>query len=290
MGFKSKEATYEPLVSDEARFSQSSDGLESQEGKPMLRRSFQRTSSRLSSWAKAGGTALAVLNTILLISIIVVLSLSPHEKECSEVQCAAKTSYYSPLLEEDSGAIEYETRRFQGALEHHSIYKGAPNKELDAAWEELTHMNNSGVSGEVIDRIGKSRVAVKYPESQGGQYDVGIEVFHHMHCLNIIRQYTYKEYYFRAENRPLSFTDSEPIIRAHLDHCIEMLREALLCHGDVGIITYNWVHPWGIYPDFSTQHKCRRLDKIVAWADKHALPAEDPEPDENTVWLKGPPQ
>lgn len=93
MGFKSKETTYEPLVSDEARFSQSSDSLENQEGKPMLRRSFQR-SSRLGSWAKASGTALAVLNTLLLISIIVVLSLSQHEKECSEVQCAAKTSYY----------------------------------------------------------------------------------------------------------------------------------------------------------------------------------------------------
>ncbi|KAF3070827.1 hypothetical protein GL218_00216 [Daldinia childiae] len=289
MDFKSKEATYEPLVSDEARFSQSSDSLESQEGKPMLRRSFQR-SSRLTSWAKASGTVLAVLNTILLLSIIAVLSLSKHEKECSEVQCAAKTSYYSPLLEEDAGAIEYEFRRFQGALEHRSIYKGTPNKELDAAWEEITHMNNSGVNGEVIDRIGKSRISVKYPESQGGQYDVGIEVFHHLHCLNILRQYTYKEYYFRPENRPKSFTDSEPVMRLHLDHCIEMLREVLICHGDVGIITYNWVQPWGLYPDFSTYHKCRRLDKIVDWADKHALPAEDPEPDENTVWLKGPPQ
>ncbi|KAI1802302.1 hypothetical protein F4811DRAFT_554920 [Daldinia bambusicola] len=290
MGFKSKETTYEPLVSDEIRFSQSSDSLESQEEKPMLRRRFQRTTSRFASWVKTGSAVLAVINTILLVTIVVILSLYQHEKECSEIQCAAKTSYYSPLLEEDSGAIEYEVRRFKGALEHTSIYKGAPNKELDAAWEALTHMNNSGVSGEVIDRIGKSRDAVKYPDSQGGQYDVGIEVFHHMHCLNIIRQYTYKEYYFRAENRPMSFTDSEPVIRAHLDHCIEMLREALLCHGDVGIITYNWVKPWGIYPDFSTQHKCRKLDKIVAWADKNALPAEDPEPDENTVWLPGPPQ
>jgi hypothetical protein len=44
-------------------------------------------------------------------------------------------------------------------------------------------VNNSGVGGDTIDRIGKSRIAVKYPEDQGGKYDVGIEVFHHMHCL-----------------------------------------------------------------------------------------------------------
>ncbi|KAI8960875.1 hypothetical protein F5Y11DRAFT_349076 [Daldinia sp. FL1419] len=290
MGFQPKKPTYEPLASDEARFSQSSDNFESHEDKPMLGRHFRRTSSRIASLAKASGTALALLNTILLVSLIAVVSLPRQEKECSERQCAAKTSYYSPLLEEDSGAIEYETHRFQGALEHQSIYKGTPNKALDAAWDELVHTNNSGVDGEVIDRIGKSRISVKYPESQGGKYNIGIEVFHHLHCLNIIRQYTYRDYYNRSENRPLSFTDSEPIIRSHIDHCIEMLRQVLICHGDVGIVTYNWVHPWGLYPDFSTNHKCRKLDNIVAWADKNALPVDDPEPDENTVWLKGPPQ
>ncbi|KAI2464590.1 hypothetical protein F4781DRAFT_66371 [Annulohypoxylon bovei var. microspora] len=292
MGFQSKEKAYDPLVSDETRRSQSSDGLESQEeDRAMLSRHFKQRSSRLASWVRAGGKALTVVNTILLISIIVVLSLSHSESgQCSEVECAAKTSQYSPLLEKDSGAIEYETRRFRGALEHQSVYKGTPNKALDEAWTVLTHMNNSGVGGDVIDKIGKSRIAVKYPESQGGKYDVGIEVFHHMHCLNIIRQYTYKEYYFKPENRPNSFTDSEHIIRAHIDHCIEMLREVLLCQGDVGIITYNWVKPWGIYPDFSTEHKCRKLDKIMEWADKNALPSDDPEPDETTVYLPGPPQ
>lgn len=107
---------------------------------------------------------------------------------------------------------------------------------------------------------------------------------------NLIRQYTYREYYNRPENRPLGFTDSEAVIRAHIDHCIEMLRQALMCHGDVGIITYNWVKPWGIYPDFSTNHKCRKFEKIVEWADRHALPVDDPEPDEKTVYLPGPPQ
>ncbi|KAI1412369.1 hypothetical protein F5Y13DRAFT_200002 [Hypoxylon sp. FL1857] len=287
MGFQSKEQAYDPLVSEETRLSQSSDGLESQEeGKAMLARHFKRRSSRLAFWAKTGGRALAVINTILLIAIIVVLSISHDEKaRCSEVECARMTSHYSTLLEDGADVIEYETRRFRGALEHQSIYKGTPNKALDEAWTVLTHMNNSGVPGEVIDRIGKSRIAVKYPESQGGQYDIGIEVFHHMHCLNIIRQYTYKEYYLygERENRPNSFTDPEHIIRAHIDHCIEMLREVLLCQD-------NWVKPWGIYPDFSTEHKCRKLDKIVAWADKHALPDEDPEPDEDTVYLPGPPQ
>lgn len=28
---------------------------------------------------------------------------------------------------------------FQGALEHKSIYKGTPNKDLDKAWAFITH-------------------------------------------------------------------------------------------------------------------------------------------------------
>ncbi|KAI9736472.1 MAG: hypothetical protein M1818_006206 [Claussenomyces sp. TS43310] len=290
MAFNSKEAVYQPVAFKEAESPRTSESIESEDDNTTLLRRLPCRPSRLASWARASGITLAVINTIILISILGVVSVNRHNKECSEFECAAKNSFYSPLLEEGSGAIEYENVMFQGALEYKSIYKGPPNPELDAAWKVLQHMNNSGVAGDTIDRIGKSRIAVKYPEEQGGKYDVGIEVFHHMHCLNIIRQYTYREYYNHTATRPGSFTDSEPTIRLHIDHCIEMLRQALLCHGDVGIITYNWVEPWGIYPDFSTMHKCRKLGPIMDWANKHALPDEDPEPDSGTVWLSKPPQ
>lgn len=91
-------------------------------------------------------------------------------------------------------------------MEDQNLYKGAPNHGLDGAWENLLHSkyclslngvtstldlqlirktkgNGSVVDVEVIDRIGKSRDAVKYPKAQGGQYYVDIEVFHQMRCL-----------------------------------------------------------------------------------------------------------
>ena len=89
---------------------------------------------------------------------------------------------------------------------------------------------------------------------------------------------------------PQEFTDPEDIIRAHVDHCIDMLRQAFLCQGDVGIITYKWVEDFGIYPNFSTKHKCRKIDKIVEWADRHSTPVEDPSQVADTVWLANPPQ
>lgn len=100
--------------------------------------------------------------------------------------------------------------------------------------------------------------------------------------------FTYREYYDLPENRPAEFTDPEDILRAHVDHCIDMLRQTLACQGDVGIVTSNWVRGFEQYPDFSTWHKCRKLDKIINWLDTNRLPY-NPEPNEESVWYDEPP-
>jgi len=54
--------------------------------------------------------------------------------------------------------------------------------------------------------------------------------------------------------------------RRAVDHCIEMLRQVLMCSSDLGIITYNFVsfrpEAW---PDFNTVHQCRDFEKVVNW-------------------------
>jgi hypothetical protein len=39
------------------------------------------------------------------------------------------------------------------------------------------------VPGEVLNSIHKSPNAVHYSKEEGGQYMIGVEVFHQMHCL-----------------------------------------------------------------------------------------------------------
>ncbi|KAI1074525.1 hypothetical protein F5B20DRAFT_432849 [Whalleya microplaca] len=315
MNEESKEtASYGPLYSD-VRLSLSSGSIHDYDSKdgllPRLYR-FREGSSHWRTVLKVLAVASGVANLVFLGLIVVLTGSKPTQCQCTDVECAAKTSFYSPLLEPDSNAIEYEVVVFGGALEYESVYKGTPNEKLDDAWTWITHMNNSGVDGEVVDRIGKSRIAVKYAEEQGGMYDVGVEVFHQLHCLvslysapmspylglgevhrngqNLIRKYTYRTYYDLPENKPTEFTDSEPVLRSHVDHCIDMLRQVLMCQADVGIVTYNWVEGWAdAYPDFSTQHKCRKFDRIVAWADQHSTPVEDPTVGPDSVFLPRPP-
>ncbi|KAI2613449.1 hypothetical protein GGR54DRAFT_328969 [Hypoxylon sp. NC1633] len=291
MNPESEQATlYGPLYSDASSMVSLGSTHEYKPKRGFFRR-FRTPSRDWVSGHAVVATALVFINALLLSAVLIAVTSHQSTKcECTDTQCAAQTSFFSPLLEPDAGVIEYEVVMFGGALEYESVYKGTPNPELDEAWTKLTHLNNSGVGGEVIDRIGKSRIAVKYSEEEGGMYDVGIEVFHHLHCLNLLRKYTYRSYYDRPENRPTEFTDSEPVLRAHVDHCVDMLRQAIMCQGDVGIVTYNWVEGWSeAYPDFSTQHKCRKFDRIVEWADRYATPVQDPIIGPDSVILPRPP-
>jgi len=90
-----------------------------------------------------------------------------------------------------------------------------------------------------------------------------LEFGHQMHCLNVIRKHTYLEYYDFEKN----WLEKDPeFYRIHLDHCIEMLRQLIMCTGDVGLITFDWVEGRDIpYPDFNTVHKCRDFDSLLEW-------------------------
>lgn len=54
-----------------------------------------------------------------------------------------------------------------------------------------------------------------------------------------------------------------------LDHCIDYLREFIMCVGDASIHTYYWVEgrdfPW---PDFEVERKCRRWQSLSEYANE----------------------
>jgi len=57
------------------------------------------------------------------------------------------------------------------------------------------------------------------------------------------------------------------------DHCVEILRQNLMCVADTGVITYEWVEGFSDpYPDFNTLHKCRNFGKILDWVYDHEIP------------------
>lgn len=177
-------------------------------------------------------------------------------------------SAFSPALE----AVEYLDVKFNGSVYHQSIYKGQPNPELDAAWDKLVFRTKpTPISSEILHKLKKSDSPslVKFPDEDGRGYHTTLELTHEIHCLNMLRKATYYEYY---EATDPAIQEGPVYYRLHLDHCIEMLRQRIMCTGDVGLITSHWVKGHKLpYPDFNTWHRCRNVDKIWAWNDEHAV-------------------
>ncbi|KAF8907012.1 hypothetical protein CPB84DRAFT_1769237 [Gymnopilus junonius] len=178
---------------------------------------------------------------------------------------------YSPANE----AVEYlnSLTTFNGTFNHPSEFRGHPTPEIDAAWMRISQgVKPTRLTLEQVLKVGKkdSPSKVKFRDEDGGGYMASMEVTHQLHCLNMLRKYTYHEYY---ETFDPSFTEAKPeVFRTHLDHCVEILRQNLMCSADVGMITYEWVKGFSEpYPDFNTKHQCRNFDKILEWGYKQAV-------------------
>lgn len=46
----------------------------------------------------------------------------------------------------------------------------------------------------------KTHLRAKHPKTGVEGYRVGLEVFHQLHCINLLRQVTYKDYYTELGN------------------------------------------------------------------------------------------
>lgn len=63
--------------------------------------------------------------------------------------------------------------------------------------------------------------------SENGKIAAGLEVHHNLHCLDMIRQYTYKDEYDYTQHATF-WNMTDVFIRKHLDHCIDALRIRLM--------------------------------------------------------------
>ncbi|KAI8633234.1 hypothetical protein F5Y19DRAFT_490409 [Xylariaceae sp. FL1651] len=154
---------------------------------------------------------------------------------------------------DDNGTL---VRTHPGSIE----YVGNPSPEIDAAWEHL-------IFGEAIDLKGDEAKTIEGTTFQksDGWWVLGLEVFHHLHCLNMVRKALHLDYYGINE-------DSMERYNTHIEHCIDSIRQALMCTSDIT----PWPVEWNTRyhrprPNFITApHTCRNFEKLRDWAHEHA--------------------
>ena len=74
--------------------------------------------------------------------------------------------------------------------------------------------------------------------------------------------------------------NSEYIVQVHATHCLDMLRQVLMCNPDVGVLGQVWWQPEGdlqpmAFVDFNTKHRCRDYEGVRTWAEAHQMPPEE---------------
>ncbi|TVY18826.1 Cyclochlorotine biosynthesis protein O, partial [Lachnellula arida] len=166
-----------------------------------------------------------------------------------------------------------EPRNLDAAIAQTNKYRGIPSPEIDAAWMKIGLGTQAiRLFDDDLKRLNKSDEPMKplhrIPEEFGGGFLGMLEVFHLLHCLDSLRKASYKEYYMQE------WIDvGEGAKRIHDDHCIDMLREYIMCTADVTPITFYDTLAFPSrklpMPDFSTRHTCRDFDAILEWNENN---------------------
>lgn len=123
------------------------------------------------------------------------LILSPP----NNCNCLEETSNWSPALQIYKDDNKLTAQRFNGALRTTNSFRGPPSQEIDNAWDAITLAPGVLVrlSREEVEKANVSEVeyAAKFTVEMGGGYMAGLEVFHELHCLNMLRKATNLAYY-----------------------------------------------------------------------------------------------
>jgi len=143
-----------------------------------------------------------------------------------------------------------------------SPFRGEPRDELHDAWSGLLQYHNIRATESDLHKINRTSLPLN---DEAGGYLVTLDVFHQIHCLNQLRQQVYHEHYYPEDW-------NSPKRMMHADHCIDLLRQVLMCRGDLSLLTYSWIdgyqRPW---PEYSVAHTCHNWDNVMKWASENYI-------------------
>jgi hypothetical protein len=155
------------------------------------------------------------------------------------------------------------------------------------------------VPEEGAEQWGLQPAMVKRKQDQGGGFAVLVEGFHHLHCLNLLRQATWFNYDYYRDLGEGPFVNEENILKVHVSkfghlffcsrfpsvvyhsvekqltvraaHCMDILRQQLMCTVDTSVFGQWFVEDVGAFVDFNTVHRCKNFEDIKDWVVSHQL-------------------
>ncbi|KAK4107279.1 hypothetical protein N656DRAFT_833177 [Canariomyces notabilis] len=165
---------------------------------------------------------------------------------------------YTPAKE----AIKYQVTKFDGSLGLRTKYTGPPRPETEDAWGALFKHYNIRFTADEIRKLNRSEDPKPIELREGGGYFGQLSAYHHLHCLKMLRLVVWHDAY------NVSIND----LRGHADHCIDDIRQAIMCQPDLSVVTF-WWHPQKRKPmaNFHLDQTCVDWGKLDEWAAKRSF-------------------
>ncbi|KAI1357502.1 hypothetical protein F5Y08DRAFT_159559 [Xylaria arbuscula] len=140
--------------------------------------------------------------------------------------------------------VASEWFNFPGMVETEFIYQKsfalAPGNESDASWQAI-----------FPEGLG----FVQHPEI--APEPMGLSVFHQLHCLDGLR----RGYWGAGHGAPHGSHEEH----SHVRHCIDYIRQSLMCHADTNLEPINF--ELGGVTGFDSPRRCRDIAKVKEWAE-----------------------
>ncbi|KAK0122265.1 hypothetical protein ONS95_010515 [Cadophora gregata] len=206
-----------------------------------------------------------LLHGILLSAILTLLIWGGIKAEPDSSAGAGFQRIYSPLW----NTVVYSPKIYDHAdfesKGSSSPFKGYPMPELDQAWAGILNHSLVLIDEDAMNALGQpTHNAKRY----GDKYFAYIDVFHQLHCLDLVRKYIFRGYYPSY----IAFQDTEERILFHVDHCMDIIRQKIMCDSDIDVIVYTDHGDEGKQPKarFDITHMCRDFEAIQQWTFDNA--------------------
>ncbi|KAE9409717.1 hypothetical protein BT96DRAFT_806673, partial [Gymnopus androsaceus JB14] len=157
-------------------------------------------------------------------------------------------------------ALRYQVRWFNASFGTHlTEYEGPPSEALDEKWHDLYRYGISRIPASEAEKLVDKTVPIPEDEKH---YIISLDVFHQLHCLNLVRKALYPDYYPPSE-------------LSHLEHCVDIIRQAISCTIDLTPISWTWSEPQrATLPKMDGAHQCVDFENIQKWAYDHRMVTE----------------
>ncbi|KAI9833746.1 MAG: hypothetical protein M1819_003479 [Sarea resinae] len=155
------------------------------------------------------------------------------------------------------------------AFDRDKSYLQAPTRDggkLNATWDALLPPGRGFV---LIEDHTKFGLSTGLPTGDGDAR-FSISMFHQLHCLDYVRTTLYNVILNLQSNTREDIFIAEIDQADHLPHCLDYLRQGIMCSGDTSIEGAKYDEHGTVVFGIGSEHKCKDFQAIYDFTAKHA--------------------